>query len=383
MRAWALATVALGGCGFSSAALAIDAQGDTSIPVDAAIDAPADTAATKLCLGTFQQVCVAAPQTTLTLMSQTISTSSTSGSALCAAVYMPTPGIDACVIAAQSITIPSGNLVTVTGSRPLILIASTAITITGTLDAASHRGLPAGPGADLGPCPTTMTSPTTSQQGGGGWGGTLGAAGGNGGSSPGGAVGGIAGARIATSMFTGGCPGGNGASSASGALGGAGAHGGGAVAMLAGQAILIDGIVNASGAGAAGGKPAAGGGGGGSGGMIVLEAPSVKVPGQCFANGGGGGEAGASSGRDGAIGRESTAPDRAGSGGRGSTIGGDGGNGSFAATGAMSGDSGSARVNPPDAGGGGGGGGGAGFIHVVSPTQEHTGDPTHVAPPPS
>src|SRR6185295_11879483 len=218
MRAWPLA-LALGGCGFSSSALPIDAQIDNARPIDAAVDVPIDMPPpTQLCLGTFQHICVAPPQSSLTLMTQTINTGA---STLCT-FFTPTPDVDACVIAGQSITIPAGNVVTVTGAKALILIASDSITITGALDAASHRGLPSGPAADTGPCPSNSTAPTTATQGGGGWGGTFGTAGGNGGSSPGGAIGGIAGSRLDIRVLGGGCPGGNGAPNGANFGGGAG-----------------------------------------------------------------------------------------------------------------------------------------------------------------
>ena len=40
--------------------------------------------------------------------------------------------VDACVIASQTITIPGGNTVSLTGARRLILLADEALTITGT-----------------------------------------------------------------------------------------------------------------------------------------------------------------------------------------------------------------------------------------------------------
>ena len=376
MRAWSLA-LALGGCGFSSSALPGDADIDTR-PIDAAVDTP-DMMVTELCLGTVHRICVAAPTSSLSLMTQPIGTSS---STLCVP-YTATPAVDACVIAGQTISLPTGNIVTVTGSKRLILIAADSLSIAGTLDGSSRRGLPSGPAADTGPCPSTATPPTTNMQGGGGWGGTFGTAGGNGGGTPNGGTGGTAAASQPITALGGGCPGGNGAPNGAGTGSGGGGHGGGAVMLLAGQSIQIDGVVNASGAGGTGGKSAGGGGGGGAGGMIVLEAPAVKVPGLCFANGGGAGEGGAASNRDGAIGRESTGPDKAGGGGKGGSIGGDGGDGAFAANGPGTGAIGGARVNPPDTGGGGGGGGGAGIIKVVSGNQEHTAETNHVAPPPS
>src|SRR5689334_8139265 len=117
MRAWSLA-LALGGCGFSSSALPIDAQIDTARPIDAGIDVPIDMPATQLCLGTFQNICVPPPQSSLTLMTQTINTGA---STLCTS-YVPMPAVDACVIAGRSITIPIGNVVTVNGAKGLILI---------------------------------------------------------------------------------------------------------------------------------------------------------------------------------------------------------------------------------------------------------------------
>jgi hypothetical protein len=377
MRAWPLA-LALGGCGFSSSALPLDADID-SRPIDAAVDATPDMMATQLCLGTMHRICVAAPTSSLSLMTQPISTSS---STLCTP-YTATPAVDACVIAGQTISLPSGNIVTVTGTKRLILIAADSLTITGTLDASSRRGLPGGPAADTGPCAVGAIAPTTNMQGGGGWGGTFGSGGGNGGTTPSGGIGGSAGAPQSITALAGGCPGGNGAPNGVNVGAGGGGHGGGAVMLLAGQTLQIDGVVNASGGGGSGGKSAGGGGGGGAGGMIVLESPSVKVPGQCFANGGGAGEGGAASNRDGAVGRESTGPDKVGTGGRAGSIGGDGGDGAFAATGATSGGNGGARAQPPDTGGGGGGAGGAGIIKVVAGSQEHTSETNHVAPPPT
>src|SRR5215510_10051 len=201
MRARALALV-LGGCGFSSPA------------------APGS------CLGTFVNVCADPPDASLTLMTQTIDTST---SALCVP-YTATPQVDACVIASPSITIPSNQVVSVTGARRLILFADESLMITGMLDAASHRGGNSGPAADSGPCPSTFTNPTAVGQGGGGWGGTFGEPGNNGGNTPGGGIGGIAGNALTIDVLGGGCRGGQGA----GNDGGGGGHGGGAVLLLAG-----------------------------------------------------------------------------------------------------------------------------------------------------
>jgi hypothetical protein len=333
------------------------------------------------CFGSFIKVCLDVPPAALTLTTQPIDTSDASAATKCLR-YTATPAVDACVIAAQTITIPGGNTVAVIGTRPLILLARDSLTITGVLDASSRRAR-RGPASDGGPCPMNFTNPTFSGQGGGGWGGTFGGSGSNGGSTPGSGVGGIAGNLLNITALGGGCPGGNGAGSGGGSPG----HGGGAVLLLASK-IAIDGTVNASGAGGGGGKASSantgpgGGGGGGAGGMIVLEAPTVQITGRCFANGGGGGEGGqtGSPGLDGNAGSESSAPDSTGDGGTlGTFRGGDGGDGGVGTRGATAGGAGEGTS---DAGGGGGGGGGVGIIKILSP-QPSMYDPTKVSPRPN
>jgi hypothetical protein len=387
MRAWVFA-LTIGGCGFTAAPPDNSGSGGgNDPPADAStsIDSPEiDAAPIHVCLGTIVTVCVDTPPVALSLTSGTIDTSDMSASSKClpSSAYTTDPQTDACVIAGQTITIPSGNTVNVTGTRRLVLIANASLTISGTLDASSRRGGRTGPAADTGPCPAPgdFTDPTTSSQGGGGWGGTFGGPGNNGGATPGGGQGGIAGAALNITALGGGCPGGKGANNGAGMGGGAGGHGGGAVLLLAGQSITIAGTVNASGAGGNGGKARGGGGGGGSGGMIGLEAPTVSIPGKCFANGGGGAEGG--SAIDGGNGGDSGAPDAAGGGGSSLSIGGDGGAGGVGGKGSMPGGSGGSIVNPiVDTGGGGAGGGGVGFIRIVSPNQQNVSDPHRVSPP--
>lgn len=338
-----------------------------------------------LCLGTFVNVCADVPRGSLSLMTGTVDTSTLSVVTQCLppSAYTTQPAADACVIASQSITVPSGNTITVTGTRRLILLAEEAVTITGTLDAASHRTGLAGPAADTGPCPTAVTSPTTATEGGGGWGATFGKPGNNGGNSPGGGMGGGAASSLPITVLGGGCRGGSGANSGAGNGGGSGGHGGGAVLLLAGQSITIDGVVNASGGAGTGGKARGGGGGGGTGGMIVLEAPTVRIAGQCFANGGGGGQGG-SGAVDGGSGGESAAPDAVAAGGTSVSIGGAGGNGGVGAMGSKGGSNGASIVNPiVDTGGGGAGGGGVGIIKILSPDPGVTSDLKKISPPPS
>ena len=242
-----------------------------------------------------------------------------------------------CVMAATELSV---SALRVTGSRPLVLVATGSITVDNMLDVASRR---IGNTIELG---AAASSPAcipgqTASQGGGGPGGTFGGRGGNGG------VGTLnsaeSGLVVSLTAFRGGCAGGDGAGSANSR-----GPSGGAVYLIARTRITVAGTINASGAG---GGP---GGGGGSGGMIGLEAPVVSGTGSVFAIGGGGGEG---SGNPGANPSAATSPAPGGSGGPG----GDGGAGSAGTTktGARGGDS---------ATGGGGGGGGAGFI-VVIPSQ--------------
>jgi hypothetical protein len=360
---------------------------DAGGELDASPGGP-DGDVTRVCLGTFVKVCADMPSGSLGLMTGTIDTSDVSTSTKClpSTAYTTDPAIDACVIAGQMITIPSGNTISVTGGRRLILLADDVLTISGMLDAASHRTGVSGPAADSGPCPTNVTTPTTATEGGGGWGGTFGRTGNNGGNTPGGGLGGLAGSQLLITAPGGGCRGGAGANNSSGSGGGVGGHGGGAVLLLAGQSITIDGAVNASGAGGSGGQARGGGGGGGAGGMIILEAPMVRILGTCFANGGGGGE-GSSQLADGTSGGESSAPDIAGGGGSSLSVGGDGGAGGVGTTGSTPGSSGGSftSTNPPitDTGGGGAGGGGVGIIKILSADPGTTSDPKTVSPPPS
>src|ERR1043165_33200 len=146
MRASVFALV-LGGCGFSATLgrnpngappdASGDAEEDASPPGDAApIDsAPLDGAAAAVCLGTFVRVCVDPPSAPVTLTTQGLNTST---STRCQP-YTSTPPVDACVVTGQSITIPSGSTITVTGGRRLILFATEDVTIAGKLDASSRR----------------------------------------------------------------------------------------------------------------------------------------------------------------------------------------------------------------------------------------------------
>jgi hypothetical protein len=197
-----------------------------------------------------------------------------------------------CVIAAPQITIGPNITVRATQSGspwPLVLLATSGdLTIHGTLDVASHQGQGpnlVGAGADPASC-----MPHNGTMGGGGAGGSFVSSGGAGGTS-----GGTPQGPATASTLRGGCPGGSAGPNGSQV----GGQGGGAVYLVAKNAITIDGLVDASGAGGTRGlgsaSLASGGGGGGSGGMIALAAEgaiTVTANGALIADGGGGGGGG-------------------------------------------------------------------------------------------
>jgi len=204
---------------------------------------------------------------------------------------------DACFVVARNVTIQDA---TITGSRPLVVVATDTLTIKGKLDVASHNAsgvLTSGPGAinpPAGGCAGTAPQ-TDSGGGGGGAGGTFTTKGGNGGTGNAGAAnGGIAANSMTMPMLLrAGC---SGQTGGAGGTGGSGGGGGGAVYLLAGNVIdLSTAQINASGAGGAIGVNRGGGGGGGAGGMVVVFVDSpmgtitTAVTTRIVANGGGGG----------------------------------------------------------------------------------------------
>ena len=281
-----------------------------------------------------------------------------------------------CVISGTDIFIQDPT--SATGTLPLVLFATNSISIGsgGSVDVSSSVSFgSAGAGADSAACPAISASGGGAGAGGsframpemggdGGAGGTFGTI------DPGAAA--VAGPAMVTTV-RGGCAGGTGGSA--GGNSGYGGHSGGAVYLLAGNAIHIDGLINASGAGGDGGSAAStagGGGGGGSGGLIVLDAATVTVtvrPGAAslFAEGGSGGgggvlSAGLSSGGPGSD-PDPAKPDLAAMGGLGGdSSAGVGGNGSVFDTAGQTGTSSTNATGKYD--GGGGGGGGPGHIYT-------------------
>jgi len=197
----------------------------------------------------------------------------TDSSPSCAGNVMSGPA--GCVIAGSQI-VTTGD-VSVTGSRPLVVIAD-ELTVDSLLDVASHVGGKTGPGADI-DC-RDGTQPTGL---GGGAGGSFGGTGGAGADSGSNGHGGIPGEPIKPTTIRGGCAG-------QAADGGAEGAGGGGVLIVA-NTVNINGVINASGAGAAAAIGLAGAGGG-AGGMIAIDAATIHNNGVIMANGGGGGGAG-------------------------------------------------------------------------------------------
>jgi hypothetical protein len=325
---------------------------------DAGVNGPPDAGN---CYGTgIVKLCLAsAPSKSWTLVN--VTPVNTDSDARCEDP-VGSPG-NCCVIAATSITIQKNATLQATGSKPLVLVATDAIQTMagGTIDVRSRRGAAAGAGADPMVGCTTDAAPSTSNgSGGGGAGGSFAGVGGTGGFANGnGDTGGVPGraAGLVTTL-RGGCRGQAGAGA--GML--VGGHGGGAVFLIAANAITVAGSILAGGEGGDGGTPNAGGSGGGAGGMIGFDAPSITLTGMLAANGGGGGEGGGSV-NPGMSGADSTTTAAAPGGINATTNGGGGGDG---AAGEMAGAGvdGQGGILAPSTGGGGGGGGGAGVIAV-------------------
>jgi hypothetical protein len=262
----------------------------------------------RTCFGTgLLNVCLSSLPTEAVTLSGSASPLDTGVDARCRQIVPQSGGPELCVIAGTTVTV-SGTFVAI-GTRPLVLVATDAVNVPGTLDVSSKLvGSRKGAGAGTGTCTTPGAGANDAGGGGGGAGGSFGTAGGKGGTGDlntsdlptGAGTGGLAGtAQAAPTMLRGGCSGARGGEGdvAGGAHpGGVAGDGGGAVYLIAGKTITIDGGVFASGAGGGANSASAGseqgGGGGGAGGMIGLDAPTVKVSGRVAANGGGGGGGG-------------------------------------------------------------------------------------------
>jgi len=293
------------------------------------------------------------------------------------------------VLSVDALAIAPGVTVSVIGRKPLLVVAASTITIDGVLDAGSSIGvtdvarhtaqtIKFGAGANEacainvgGDGANAVAGAGSTGGGGGGLQGTGGAGARGAGAPLGGGAGGVS---VPALVLRAGCPGGASgtagatatppAAQSSQALGGAG---GGAIRLVARDAITVAGSVSANGAGGAGApqRSACGGGGGGSGGYVGLEAPTVAIgaTGVVTANGGGGGGGGGGTdagneGSDGKIDLQ-VAPGGAAS---ASGCGQAGGAGSLATQ--LSGET--AVLAGGCVAGGGGGGGAAGYVVIAS-----------------
>ena len=334
---------------------------DFSIAPDANVDAPGPDA--QLCYGQgLAPVCV----TSAPMGSRTLDVPiDTDAAGTCSDLIAQAGGPELCVIAATQITVSA--TVTVTGTRPLMLLATDSITVGGVLDVSIRRS-PArvGAGADFSGCGAGTAPLNTANGAGGGAGGTFGTRGANGGDgAPANVVvnnNGSSPLVLPLTFVRGGCRAQDGGDSGA-AQGGLGGASGGAVYLFAGTMIDVQGSIFASGAGASASALHAGGGGGGAGGLIGLEAPTINAPGIVAANGanasgGSGSTAGGGAGADGATTLFGTQPAATAG---GATGGGAGGRGATGAVVASIGGTGSTAVAGTA---GGGGGGGAGVIYV-------------------
>lgn len=290
-------------------------------------------------------------------------------------------GPELAVLRLSSLEVGASAMIRVIGSRPLVVIAATSITIHGTLDAGARR---AQPGAGGGPHdqPHTGRGSPGANDGGAGNSGGVGDSGGGGGGfgTPGGGGGGGGGPISDPKITIAGPPGGPAHGTPEllilrgGGAGGVGSPcmldpggaGGGAIQLSAFESITVDGVIHVGGGGGGRGYrcPSTGGsgGGGGAGGAIFLEANTITLGGTLAANGGGGGSGSDSpNSLDGIFGADAsaTASAAAGAAAVNGGIGGAGGAGGWRDSDPMNGaDTGYAN--------GGGGGGAVGRIVVRS-----------------
>lgn len=285
--------------------------------------------------------------------------------------------IDGSVAVLSAAAVDVSGRLEVRGMRPLVIVASGDVTVSGAIVAratartAGPGGAPPGSGAG-GTAGAGGSGGTNGEAGGGGGGGhgQVGAAGGGAVAINRGAGGTVSNANGAN-LVGGGGGGSGGSASANACMGaGVGGAGGGAfqISSVASVTIGLTGKVLLGGGGGRGGcrsnggNTRTGGGGGGAGGLLYVEAVgNVTIAGLVDARGGAGGEGGGNN-VDGAFGAD---PDEllttAAPGGDSNGSGGAGGNGGIDGIAAGTG------VNEASASGGGGGGIGRVVLRVRAP----------------
>ncbi|MBA3391026.1 MAG: hypothetical protein H0T89_00190, partial [Deltaproteobacteria bacterium] len=172
----------------------------------------------------------------------------------CAITAMQSNGVEVCVLAGTTVTVPFSARIH--GARPLVVIAvrQLVIGVDGVIDVSGRRSMPTPAGANVASCSAPSQNAMNINSGngaGGGAGGALSATGGNGGTGSTSGTprsGGVSLASVAFDGVRGGCRGGRGGST-SYAMGGAGGSSGGALYLIAGESIVVRGVINASGEG--------------------------------------------------------------------------------------------------------------------------------------
>ncbi|MEO6953741.1 MAG: hypothetical protein ABI321_18210 [Polyangia bacterium] len=297
----------------------------------------------------------------------------------------PNTTVSVGIFSMKSLTLSANAVIDVVGSRPLSIVTSGDIVISGTIDVlgSCQAGSPIAGGYAGGAPKQDGGNPGGGMGGGrpglhpnfgagGGGGGGYGEIGGDGATTSVNATsGGPGGVRFGD--LSGNDPvllGGSGGASGAGGVasnGGAGGSGGGAVQLASNGGITLgsSAIIQASGCHGSPGEgiPTAGGGGG-SGGSVLVEARTLQVNSGAIIAANGGAGAGGGAGDVGEDGHDDADQAEGGAGGTGVSLGTMGGNGGH--TGSLAGDPG---VVPTAANTqGGGGGGGVGRIALKSKT---------------
>jgi hypothetical protein len=361
---------------------------DGSKTIDASVDAPSCGGAALLFAPTHFAKCEVSPikistfgvgaVVTIDTTAKTIDDGTGPRALTNTTLHAQDNGPELLLLASNNLTVPSGQIVRVVGSRALVLVDIGQLTVVGKIIAGADHATP-GAGSFTAACRSEpflqngRNSILVSGAGGGGFGSPLsnsllqlsGGDGGNVGLLPG-SSGGTVSSQEKLTPLRGGCRGGTGNDATPGG-------GGGAIALVA-NGVTIAGVVSTPGGGGGGAQSLSGGGsGGGSGGAVFVEGNVVTVSGKITANGGGGGGgAAAAAGTDGNNGATDDASHANGgvspNGGEG--VGGSGAGGTVSA---------SKGTNGRVTGGGmlkstaGGGGGGPGVLRLRSITSSNIG----------